>query len=376
MASINPDYARYIDLSPYDKDSTDLYEAAIATLQIRNPGWLPEESNIEVMLLQAMAVLVSESIFSINQLPRVQVEAQLALLNIAREPGVRSTVTLQFEMIDDAGYIIPAGTEVDISLSNGEVYQFVTDTTLVISETSFLGTVTATAIQYGDDANSSPVGTTGDLSIDIPGVFEVKTFSEVIGGIDPESTESWLNRGIQRLQRLTQTLVTPAHFASFALEHSYVARANAVDSWDMNSGNAPGEDGGHITVVAFGPTTFLTVPEKQALTDEMAAISLANLEIHIVDPVITPINIDVTVKRAADYDDASVEANVTAAMDDYLSTQHWAWARYVRFFDLISIISKANGVDYVVSLTDPAADIDLGNTITLTTPGTITVTVV
>lgn len=81
-------------------------------------------------------------------------------------------------------------------------------------------------------------------------------------------------------------------------------------------------------------------------------------------------------KKIAEYEEAAVTANIEAALEDYLSTQSWPWEQYVRYNELITLISNVEGVDYVNALTAPATDVDLGDTATLTTPGTITITFV
>ena len=130
--AINPDFVQYTDLRLLDKDPEDVYNAALLVLQTRNPDWVPESTNIEVMLLEAMSMLVAEAIFSVNQLPKIQVQAQLALLGVERNAGTQPTVTVEFETVGTAGITIPAATTVVLTLETGDVYEFETDSQLII----------------------------------------------------------------------------------------------------------------------------------------------------------------------------------------------------------------------------------------------------
>ena len=130
--AINPDFVRYTDLRLLDKDPEDVYNAALLVLQTRNPDWVPESTNIEVMLLEAMSMLVAEAIFSVNQLPKIQVQAQLALLGVERNAGSPPTVEVEFETVGDAGLAIAAGTTLVLTLDTGDIFEFETDTELII----------------------------------------------------------------------------------------------------------------------------------------------------------------------------------------------------------------------------------------------------
>ena len=372
--AINPDFVRYTDLRLLDKDPEDVYNAALLVLQTRNPDWVPESTNIEVMLLEAMSMLVAEAIFSVNQLPKIQVQAQLALLGVERNAGTQPTVTVEFETVGTAGITIPAATTVVLTLETGDVYEFETDSQLIIPADSSTGTITATAIQYGSLANGTPSGTTLDLRSDIVDIFGVTTTTDVANGADAEEDEAWLERGIQRLQRLTETLVVPQHFTNYALENTNVSRATTIDAYEPPSGT-PGSDGGHVTVFVYGSSGALTTEQKNDLKAEMEEISSANLIIHIEDPDVVSVDIEVDVVKFPSYETATVEDNITAALDDYLSEQSWDWNQYVRCNELIALVSNVDGVDYVSVLTDPAANIDLGSIAPLTTPGTYTISV-
>jgi len=371
----NPDITQYTNLVIYDKDPQDIVDAALVTLQSRLPEWTPSETNIELAVLEAVALEVAETIYTINRLPEVMVEVLLTLYGITRDDGTEPDTTVTFTMADDAGYTIPAGTEVSIPISETENLSFFTDEELVIDEGDTEGTVAATATESTINANGIASGTVCELVDAIESVETVVTASTIANGIAPESTELWLERGIQRLQRLTDTLVIPAHFTQAALEQSYVVRANAIDNYDPESGNDPGDDAGHITVVVYGDGAVVSSPNKATLLTLLENNSAGNLGIHLVDPTIETVDVTVTVKKIAAFNSTVVLNNVVDALEAYLNTENWSWSGTVRVNELITLISNVAGVDYVVSLTEPSEDIEIGADSVLVTFGDISVTV-
>jgi uncharacterized phage protein gp47/JayE len=371
----NPDITQYTNLVIYDKDPQDIVDAALVTLQSRLPEWTPSETNIELAVLEAVALEVAETIYTINRLPEVMVEVLLTLYGITRDDGTPPDTTITFTMADDAGYTIPLGTEVSIPISETENLSFFTDVELVIAEGDTDGTVAATSTESTISANGIASGTECELVDAIESVETVITASTIANGIAPESTELWLERGIQRLQRLTDTLVIPAHFVQASLEQSYVVRANAIDNYDPESGNDPGDDAGHITVVVYGDGAVVSSPNKATLLTLLENNSAGNLGIHIVDPTIETVDVTVTVNKIDSFNSTTVLNSVVDAIEGYLNTENWSWSGTVRRNELIALISNVAGVDYVVSLSEPAADVSIGADSVLVTFGDISVTV-
>lgn len=372
---VNPDITQYTNLVIYDKDPQDIVDSALVTLQSRLPDWTPSETNLELALLEAMALEVAETIYSINRLPEVMTEVLLTLYGVTRDPGAPPEVTVEFTMADDAGYVIPAGTEISIPISDEVNLSFFTDAELTIAQGDTDGTVTATATENTIAANGIDIGTEAELVDAIEAVDAVVTTTEIAGGIAPEATEAWLTRGIQRLQRLTDTLVIPEHFTQFALEQAYVSRANAIDNYDPTSGNPPGDDAGHITVVVYGDGANVSNPNKTALLTLLENNSAANLGVHLIDPTITTVNVTATVKKIDSYDSTDVLNDVVDAIEAYLNPATWPWSGTVRRNELITLISNVAGVDYTVSLSAPASDVVLGADTVLANAGTVTITV-
>ena len=376
--SVSPDYSQFVDLSLYDKDAADIYEAAITTLQSRMPDWEPTSTNVEVMLLEALALEVSETVFSLNRLPETMIRVLLSLYGVEIDSGERPTVDLEFTAFDSAGYTIPAGTEVSIQTSTGDFVSFFTDEAATIVEDTTTVVVGATSDQFTNIANGLPVGTTASLLDSLEGVESVQTDTVVSGGALPESIESWTIRGAQRLRRLVDTLVIPIHFTQAALEDPNVFRANTVDNFDPTADPSgdPGDHPGNVTVVVYGDGGPLTSGQKMDLPESLEQRANANLIIHVVDPTIVTVDVEVEIVVKPTFTEATVIQAVEARLAEYLSPTSWPWSGTVRRNELISVIDQVSGVDYVSDLVEPAADVVVGADTALAADGTITVTAV
>jgi hypothetical protein len=109
----------------------------------------------------------------------------------------------------------------------------------------------------------------------------------------------------------------------------------------------------------------------------LAGQAQANLAVVVIDPTITSVTVTATVHPLTGYDSATVQANVGAALAAYLNPDTWSWSGTVRRNKLIQVIEDAAGVDYLTSLTAPAADVTLTGVAPLTSynAGASTITV-
>ena len=371
----SPDVTPYLDLRIYDKDPQDIFAAAIADLQTNLPQWIPLEGNTEVLLLEALALEVSESVFSINRLPSAIVQVLLKLFGITQDSGAAPIATLRFDMVGTTGYTIPAGVSARLALPGGlPPVIFTTTMELIIAPAASFGLVNATGDRFTDDANSVAGGTLLEFLDSVISVETVKLDSIADNGRDPETSDDYFARALERFGRLSDTLVLPSDFVSFALQDPTFYRAMAFDNWD-GSGGAPGDDPGHITVAVYGNGAPNTSDEKTDLDTAMEAVAVANLSIHVIDPTITTQAVTATVKAKSGYVLADVQAAVVAALNNYLDPMTWSWSGTIRRFELISLMDQVPGVDYVVSVTTPASDVTLSAVANLVDAGTLTITV-
>jgi len=132
---------------------------------------------------------------------------------------------------------------------------------------------------------------------------------------------------------------------------------------------------GYVTVAVYGQTGPVPDAEKASLTETLSGQALAMLNVRVVDATVTTVDVDVTVVAAKGYDAATVQADVTTALQGWLSTSTWAWDSTVRRNELIATVGSLLSVAYVSAVTTPAADVVLPGIAPLAEAGAITVTV-
>jgi uncharacterized phage protein gp47/JayE len=127
--------------------------------------------------------------------------------------------------------------------------------------------------------------------------------------------------------------------------------------------------------VVYGNGATLSSGDKTTILNSITPLTLANLQTHVIDPTITTVAVTATVKKLAGYDSTALNTAITTAIQNYLSPMTWDWSGTVRRNELITLISNVPGVDYVTTLTAPAADVTLTGNGTLAQAGTVTITV-
>ncbi len=372
----SPDLSAYVDLTLHDRDAQQLVDLAIADLTGKLPELTLREGHVEAVLIEAHALIGAELVYAINRLPNATVDALFRLYGINRNVGTPPVATLRFTVADAAGYSIPTGTRVNLPLAAGrDPVAFTTNAGLLIPVGATTGDVTATGDRLTADANGTPAGTTVELLDAIVAVNTVKLATAVTGGTGPESDETWRTRAVTRLGRLNDALVSPRHFELAALERVDVTRARAINNYNpAATTGGPGDHPGYIAVAVYGPGGAVPAAAKADLDTAYEDRALANLSVAVIDPTVTAVAVTTAVRRLPGFDDATVRANVTAALRAYLDPQSWPFSGTVRRNELIATISNAAGVDYVDTLTDPAGDVALAGVAPLATAGTITVT--
>lgn len=134
---------------------------------------------------------------------------------------------------------------------------------------------------------------------------------------------------------------------------------------------------------------------KTAIVDELTPRRETGFIFHVADPTRTQIKVSVTAVALDGFDEAGLEASIEEVLAEYLSPSNWGasptddsdtgvWINQtvVRRFELISLIDRVEGLDYVSALelaeeSDAlgTADVTLNGYAALPEPGTITVTV-
>lgn len=376
------DLTAYVDLRLFDLTDQEIIAAAVAQLELNVPELTLREGHMETVLLESVALEVAELIVALNRLPGAVVETIIQLVGVTRDYGAEPTATATVVAGDTVGHTVPAGTRVWLPLPSGDAVTFLVETDAGGDEPAIPvgGTtvdVSLIGAQYTAAANGMPIGTVLELADPVPWIDTITLATAVADGRDAETDDAWRDRGVTRLSRLSDALVTPGHFESAALEDSSVGRALVIDVWD-GAGGAPGDDPGHVTVAVLGADgTLLSAPAKAALEAGMEDRAVATLDVHVIDATIDPVDIAVTVTVLDGYEPDLVEDAVTSALDAYLNPLAWRSGDTVRLYEVIALVDRVEGVDHVLTvlINGVAANFALSSAAALPDADVLTVTI-
>jgi uncharacterized phage protein gp47/JayE len=352
----------------------DLVAAAVTHIKSVMPEWQPRGGNTEMVLIEALAVMLGPEILSLQLLgPRVA-ELILGLIGTTRSPGSAARGRVDITVTNSSPtQVIPAGTRLRLALDTSieTVDLFTTEDLAVITSETLTGQVNVIAERLGSLPNGAPTGAPVSVVDNLPFVESAKLATALLGGADLEDDDVFFARGAATLARQNSTLVHPEQFEYAALSRVGIGRALTLDNYDPA---APGVTTfGHVTVAVAGLDGLAidpTLMEEARLA--LAEQALASLSIHVIAPTYTPVDIAVTVKAAPGWSETAVQASVTAALEAWINPLTWAWDDSATQFEIVAVVGNAPGVREV---TAAPATVDLTGVAPLPTLGAIEVTV-
>lgn len=375
---------------PIETDSDALTQEAFDYLASRIPGWLPSEGNLDVWLIEVIAQMTAELRDVASDVP-VTIFRYFGKTLVGLPPldGAHATFTATFTARDNAGYTIPAGTNVVVRDTAGDLVGFTVQTTSIITAgLTSLANIPLIANDIGDTHNGyTPPNGTVTLQDSLEFISSITGASTIVGGSDPETDDAYLSRLSSELRLLTPRPILPNDFAVLSLLVPGVGRALAIDGY-----NPVGPAFGVARMVSVAVTDAaglaVSAPVKAAVDALLQAYRETTFVVNVIDPTYTAIAVTATVKALAGFDLTDVDTRVTAAITDYLSpakwgtpvlgdTPNWVASSTVRYMNIVNVIKDILGVDYIVSLTVNGGTVDVALTgvAPLTTAGVITVTV-
>lgn len=339
----SPDQSSYTTLVLYDRDPYALVQAALTDAVTKLPGFSPKVGSLEMVLIESLALIVSELVYAVNRLPNGVFDILMQLFGINRSLGNPPSSTATFTAVDTLGHTVPTGVQVRLSNGADDSIVFQTTQAGVISPGSASVTVPITATTNTDDYNGTVSGT--ELLIATPIAFgqSAQLASVVSGGESAETDDEWRDRVIELYKTLNSALVLPSQFTAKALALPGVYRANTKDNWNIDTSAT-----GHVTIaVADNTGQPLGDTPRGVIETTLDGLAQAALTVHVVNPDYNEIDVQVNVVVKAGYVAASVQASVLSALNDYLSPTNWPWAGAVRINELVSLVDQVEGVDYV-----------------------------
>jgi hypothetical protein len=384
---------------PIETEPVDLLQEIYDYLRGRIPGWQPANGSLDVWLAEAFAEIAADIRDLAQDVPPAIFRYFGATIaGVEPQDAVSATVDTTWTMKDDSGYTVPAGTEVAVRDASGNLQTFETLADFVVAPGSTTATpVTVVAVIPG--ADGSGLGSAGQ-ALEIQSLLEYVTSVTMIaatsGGQDAETDDDYLNRLRTRMLLLTPTPILPQDFAVLARDIPGVMRSVAID------GLIPPSSHGNERAVAVAMTDedglAVSAGIKAAVVAYLDSLREVNFLVSAFDPTYTQIDVTVQVKARPGF--TNVQADVVAALQQFLSPATWGipdegnprdWnlTTAVRYLEVAEVINRVDGVDYITTTGGNfdlqtrihsgslgRTDIALSGEAPLTTAGTITVTVV
>lgn len=359
---------RALDLTIDDRDPQAVFDAMASRWAELMPDAILRTGSPETVLMEAVATAGADLIYAANRIPDIILEGIFTQLGVPRDAGATAvgSVTITLDGAQDG--TISEGTAMT---ANG--------LDLVVATATDFEEATSVVVQVacrdrGAAGNDLTVGTDVNLDDPIPYAVSAEVTTAFTGGSDTESDAAYLARVGNVFARLTSSLVKPVHFSAFMLQDSRVGASTGIDFWDGDLDATIGTDIGHITVVAHGRAGTLSSEILADLRSQMQAIASSAVSIHARAATITTQPIALTIHPITGAVSSEVVSAVQAALSTWLAPLAWTFGETIRVNEIIAIAAAVPGVDYVSTVTTPAADVSLA-AYALAQAGTITVTV-
>jgi hypothetical protein len=390
-----PEYIEF----PLDTNPEVLAEDAFDYIQAKFPGWVPNDGNLDTIMIEVGARLSAEARDVASLVPVEIFRYFGGLVGIDPTEAVSASAETTWTMIDNAGYTIPGGTQVGIRIAGDVLAPFITIVDTVIpSGSTVANNVLITAVEPGGEFSSIGVAAGEVELIDtLDFVLTITQEAPTAGGIDEEDEEDYLDRLRERLQLLAPRPILARDFAIMAEDISGVDRAIAIDGY--NPADTTENNERMVAVAAVDEDgEAVSGPIKSEIDAYLQAHREINFIVNVFDPTYSDVDVTFAAVALPGFDPAVVEVSAEAAVTEYLSpknwglvtsgfgdspeSQNWINQKILRYLELAQVINQVQGINYITSLTfrvPPAAfastDVTLTGAVPLPRPGTISGTV-
>lgn len=266
----SPDIRNYVDLTVYDLQPTDIYDASVEYAATAVPEWTPVPGSVEDALLQAASSMTGELIGAINRLPSGVVEALLKLYGVERIAGTPPEGTVIFTLTTFNGATVPAGTRIGYFDSTGdEPILFAFETTADAAAPVGENVVEASVI--GLTSTRYPALMAGEslqLLSALSFVDGVVLEDDLDAGANPESDIDYIGRATAVFGQLSEAIALPQQMDNYALltyptiyrsrSYSRVKSFRTITSLIRSS---------NVVAATFDSPTDLVLGDKIRVTD-------------------------------------------------------------------------------------------------------------
>lgn len=213
-------------------DPDQLAEDCFARMEEHFPGYQPNEANLEVIIFRTLAATIGAPLATllVAELERIFGRFGEVVFGVAPDVAVPATAETTWTMVDNAGYTIPAGTQVAIRTAGDSTVGFtvLSDVSVPAGSTATdTGEVVISAIVPGSGANG--LVTDPELIDALAYVSSINLETTTSGGADAQTPDEYLDELRATLTLLSQNAILPEDVATLALSVAGVGRALPLD---------------------------------------------------------------------------------------------------------------------------------------------------
>jgi hypothetical protein len=384
-----------------ETDQDAIAQEVYANLTARVPGWVAHDGNLDTWLVEAWSEVGAEIRSLAADVP-ASIFATYGTRVLGLPPGlaVGATGLASFTATDTAGYTLDTGATFGLSRSGNDVvaYQTLQEADIAPGDLT-VDNVPFTAVEVGSDANG--LSGQGQMLDPIGWVQTVTVTAPTSGGADAETPEDYVDRLSNLFPSVALRPILPMDFAVLALQlyPNDVGRAVAMNLYDPVAGTWT-----NARTVTLMLTQADGTPCTPAVKSEVAAtlesLREVNWVVHVIDPTYEAISVAFTVVAFAGQDATVVHDAAVVNLTQYLQPSNFRLGemspaiaggeviypptagqptrrQVVRLNEVIALLDRSLGVDYVqtVTINGAATDHQFTQPYSLPTPGTITGTV-
>lgn len=358
----------YVDI-PITVDPEQLIADVYTDMAERFPGWTANEGSVEVWLIRAIVyrLIVPLAELTVDVPGAIFAKFGEQIHNVARIAATGATGATTWTMVDNAGYTIPADTELLIRDADGILHGFKVQDDVAIpagSTVTDTGEVVIVATEPGLDGN----GLTNDPSLvdALAYVAEdgIALEGTTAGGVDEEDELAYLDRLHDTLETLSPTPILPRDVEILARSIPGVARASALDGYNADD-ETSGQEKTLTVAVVDADGEALSAPTRALVVALLESLREVNFLFFCIDPTYTTIKVNAEVVVFDGFDHATVAGAVADAITAFLSPGNWGKPPFgpggddqalwlpqgtVRHQDLSTVVNNVQGVDYWTTL--------------------------
>ena len=262
-------------------DTNSLLQTMIAYLQDTYPGYTPQPANLEYIMGVVFATWAADlANLCTSGGSELFLQYGQKLFNLPMEQGTSATAVVQVSAVDDMGYTLPAGTQ--FLFDSTASFQTFQPYTIPYGSTTI--NVVVAANTPGTQANGLG-NKTVVLNQQISWVLNTTLVTQSAGGLDPETSDQYVQRLAQTIQLAAPRPITASDFGTMSLnftpatgtDQEEVGRAVAIDGLNLGytyTQSSPGSysysytpnvtftgniTNGSATVTNVAPTTGISI---------------------------------------------------------------------------------------------------------------------